>query len=35
MQWIAMNEMDGPMTYVVLLQNTVPLRKSWHVDEAY
>lgn len=29
-----MNEMDGPYDYVVLLQNTVPLRKSWHVDEA-
>ena len=24
-----MNEMDGPYDYVVLLQNTVPLRKSW------
>lgn len=29
-----MNEIDGPYDYVVLLQNTVPLRKSWHVDEA-
>lgn len=29
-----MNAMDGAYDYVVLLQNTVPLRKSWHVDEA-
>ena len=29
-----MNEIDGPYDYVVLLQNTVPLRKSWHIDEA-